>query len=75
MKVQNIHLLKNISAKSKAGINNKGEKKTNQDSFISRLSILGLDEFHLFGVLDGHGTINIKQVSLDILFQNMLKIS
>jgi serine/threonine protein phosphatase PrpC len=44
-----------LASKSRAGNSPGGARKTNQDSFISITNILGLDEFHIFGVFDGHG--------------------
>ena len=40
---------------SKAGRNQNGQKKTNQDTPLVHLNIGGIAGFNLFGVLDGHG--------------------
>ena len=52
-KVSNI--IKLYSVKSRAGMTYDGIRKTNQDNFITNINILNLDEFHIFGVFDGHG--------------------
>jgi len=38
-----------------AGRNEKGIKKTNQDTFIIEKNVNGIENFNIFGVLDGHG--------------------
>ena len=40
---------------SKAGKNQNGEIKTNQDTPLVHLNVGGISGFNLFGVLDGHG--------------------
>ncbi|MCQ2817457.1 MAG: protein phosphatase 2C domain-containing protein [archaeon] len=40
---------------SQAGKNEEGEIKTNQDSYLVKFQINGIKNFHMFGVLDGHG--------------------
>lgn len=48
-------MISQIAFKSRAGNSPGGARKTNQDSFLSKTSILGLDEFSIFAVFDGHG--------------------
>ena len=48
-------ILKSYSASSRPGNNKMGISKTNQDSFISKLNINNINDFNIFGVLDGHG--------------------
>ena len=38
-----------------AGKNEKGITKINQDTFFIEKNINGVDNFNIFGVLDGHG--------------------
>ena len=40
---------------TKAGRNQNGQKKTNQDTPLAHLNVGGIAGFNLFGVLDGHG--------------------
>ena len=40
---------------TKAGRNQNGQRKTNQDTPLVHLSVGGIPGFNLFGVLDGHG--------------------
>ena len=40
---------------SKAGKDELGNSKTNQDTYVVLTSINGIKEFNIFGVLDGHG--------------------
>lgn len=49
--------MKSYSCKTQAGINVNGEKKTNQDSYFTKSRIFGQNDFHIMGVLDGHGKI------------------
>ena len=49
--------MKAYSSKSQAGININGERKTNQDSYFIKQRVLGQNDFHIVGVLDGHGKI------------------
>lgn len=42
-------------SKSRAGVDMSNKKKINQDSYIHLKNIFNLPNFHLFGVLDGHG--------------------
>ncbi len=51
--------LKNVakfSYKSNPGIKSDGRHKTNQDNFIALTNLLNLDNYSIFGILDGHGT-------------------
>jgi hypothetical protein len=41
--------------KSQAGTNDSGVTKTNQDSHVVIENIFGLENYNIFGVLDGHG--------------------
>ena len=41
--------------KTRPGMNYDGTKKTNQDNFIAKTNLLNLDDYHIFGVFDGHG--------------------
>ncbi|MCQ2819325.1 MAG: protein phosphatase 2C domain-containing protein [archaeon] len=42
---------------TKAGKDDEGKTKTNQDSYLINYKINGIDNFHMFGILDGHGAI------------------
>jgi hypothetical protein len=53
--VQAKNYIKCFSSRSRAGMTYEGTKKTNQDSYITCTDVLGLNDFHLFGVMDGHG--------------------
>lgn len=44
-----------FASKSKAGKDYTGARKTNQDSCLVKTSVLGLNDFLIFGVYDGHG--------------------
>lgn len=48
-------ILRVYNVKSRAGMNFDGTRKTNQDNYISKTNLLGLEEYHIFGVFDGHG--------------------
>ena len=48
-------LLRDFGVLSRPGNEKSGMSKTNQDSFISKTNIKGLNNFNIFGVLDGHG--------------------
>ncbi len=52
---KNSGLIKVSYAKSVAGANEDKTRKTNQDSYISKTNLLGLKNFSLFSVFDGHG--------------------
>ena len=47
--------IKTLASKSSAGKDYTGARKTNQDSFLVKLNLLGLTDFNIFGVYDGHG--------------------
>ena len=49
-------IIKIFSVKSRAGMNYDGTRKTNQDNFIAKTNLLNLEEYHIFGVFDGHGS-------------------
>ena len=49
------NLLKDFGALSRAGNDEGGLTKINQDSYISKTNINGITDFNIFGVLDGHG--------------------
>ena len=52
---KNTGMIKVTYAKSVAGANEDKKRKTNQDSYISKTNILGLKNFSLFSIFDGHG--------------------
>ena len=45
----------NYYIKSQPGRTYENKKKVNQDTYFSLCNIMGLNQFHIFGVLDGHG--------------------
>lgn len=47
--------IKSQYALTKEGVNEFGQFKINQDSFISFNNLNGIKDFNIFGVLDGHG--------------------
>ena len=47
--------IKSCESLSIPGRNDEGNKKINQDSYISERNINGITNFNIFGVLDGHG--------------------
>ena len=47
--------IKKIEGLSIAGRNEKGITKINQDTFFIEKNVNGVDNFNIFGVLDGHG--------------------
>lgn len=49
------NIIAQIAYKSRAGNSPGGARKTNQDSFLSATNILGLEDFSIFAVFDGHG--------------------
>ena len=51
-----INFIKSCSSISVPGINEYGQKKINQDSFLIERNINGILNFNIFGVFDGHGT-------------------
>jgi serine/threonine protein phosphatase PrpC len=44
-----------MAYKSKAGTNDYGFTKTNQDNYIISENIFSMDNYNIFAVLDGHG--------------------
>ena len=48
-------LLRDFGTLSRPGNDETGMTKTNQDSYISKTNINGINVFNIFGVLDGHG--------------------
>ena len=48
-------LLRDFGTLSRPGNDETGMIKTNQDSYISKTNINGINVFNIFGVLDGHG--------------------
>lgn len=44
--------------KTKEGVDMNNQKKVNQDAYIEMKNVLHLDNFHIYGVLDGHGNNN-----------------
>jgi serine/threonine protein phosphatase PrpC len=48
-------LIGKYAFKSKAGMTFDGNIKTNQDSFLAKTKIFGLENYSVFGVFDGHG--------------------
>jgi serine/threonine protein phosphatase PrpC len=44
-----------LSFSTKSGKSDLGERKINQDSILILNNIFGLENFHIFGILDGHG--------------------
>ena len=50
-----VNYLKNIQSISVPGINDDGEMKVNQDKAVVLTNINNIPNFHIFGVLDGHG--------------------
>jgi len=44
-----------LSFSTKSGKSDLGERKINQDSILIITNIFGLEDFHIFGILDGHG--------------------
>jgi serine/threonine protein phosphatase PrpC len=51
-----VSYIKNFAYKSQAGKNEHGYTKINQDSHVVINKVLNLEEFNIFGVLDGHGS-------------------
>jgi hypothetical protein len=49
------NVIRVFNVKSRAGMNYDGTRKTNQDNYISKTNLLGLEDYHIFGVFDGHG--------------------
>jgi serine/threonine protein phosphatase PrpC len=47
--------LKNYAVLTNPGCDKNGNQKTNQDSFVFKTDINGINNFNIFGVMDGHG--------------------
>ena len=54
-KSNGIGLIKNSHGYSLPGKDASGKTKTNQDSFVCKTNINNIQDFNIFGVLDGHG--------------------
>ena len=54
-KKEKIIYVKTCKGITLAGRNEKGIKKTNQDTFLIENNVNGIENFNIFGVLDGHG--------------------
>lgn len=48
-------LIRVFNVKTRAGMNYDGTRKTNQDNYIAKTNLLNLEDYHVFGVFDGHG--------------------
>jgi hypothetical protein len=51
----NYKIISNIFYKSQAGTNDDGNSKINQDSHVISENIFGIENYNIYGVLDGHG--------------------
>lgn len=49
------NFIQKYACKSKAGMTYDGSTKINQDSYLIKTKIFELENFHVFGVFDGHG--------------------
>ena len=47
--------LKNYAVFTHPGVDKTGNQKTNQDSYVFKTNINGINNFNIFGVMDGHG--------------------
>ena len=47
--------LKNYAVFSHPGCDKTGNQKTNQDSYVFKTNVNGINNFNIFGVMDGHG--------------------
>ena len=52
---ENIGLVKKFDGVSRPGRDSLGFTKTNQDAYICKSNINNINDFNIFGVLDGHG--------------------
>jgi len=52
---KDVNYFKNCTYKSCAGKDSYGKRKVNQDVYIVKINMNGIEGFNLFGVLDGHG--------------------
>jgi serine/threonine protein phosphatase PrpC len=53
--LENNEFIKKAFVKSAQGTNNLGMKKINQDSYLVKRNLLGLENYSIFSVFDGHG--------------------
>ena len=53
---EEVFSLRDYGALSRPGKDDTGMTKTNQDSYILKININGINGFNIFGVLDGHGS-------------------
>ena len=62
-------LLRDFGSFTRAGCEEDGLPKTNQDSFFSKTNINGINDFNIFGVLDGHGPLGhlISEFAADFI--------
>jgi serine/threonine protein phosphatase PrpC len=51
----NYKIISNLAYRTQAGMNGEGITKINQDSHVVSENIFGLENFNIYGVLDGHG--------------------
>ena len=49
--------LKNFAVTTHPGVDKTGNQKTNQDSFVFKTNVNGINNFNIFGVMDGHGPL------------------
>ena len=49
------NIIKEFGALTRAGTDENGEQKINQDAYICETNVNNIKEFNMFGVLDGHG--------------------
>lgn len=79
----NIHPIRfqnisSVSYRSQAGKVSSFKSKTNQDSFLIANKVLGIDDFSIYGVFDGHGTQghiisdHVKNYILDFFSQKRI---
>jgi serine/threonine protein phosphatase PrpC len=50
--------ISNICVRTQAGKNEVGQNKINQDNYVMIERIFELDNYNIFGILDGHGKYN-----------------
>ncbi len=50
-------IVKSYYFKTNAGKKHDGITKTNQDNYITETNFLNLEDFSIFGILDGHGKL------------------
>ena len=54
-KLSDVSRINCFASKSKSGKDYTGAKKVNQDSYLLKTSVFGLEDYCVFGVYDGHG--------------------